>query len=173
MAAKKKTTVTVNPETIASTTQEQATPIVEEIRVSAPEEPETSAENVEIKGTASAEAATPVDVESKASAQTAPVTPVEVKQETEPAKKPKKADKASKPTASEAKKETQAVKLNRLMNIRKLPGMGSQIIGTRRRDTVLTVLEVLKNGWLKVSLENGKEAYVLYENGKYGELLMR
>ena len=51
--------------------------------------------------------------------------------------------------------------------------MGGQIIGTRRMDTVLTVLEVLKNGRLKVSLENGKEAYFLYENGKYGEVLMR
>ena len=173
MAARKKTTVTVNPKTASPAVQEQTTPIVEEIKVSTPKEPETSAENVEIKYPASAEAVTPVDAEIKASTHTEPATPVEAKQETEPAKKPKKADKASKPTASEAKKETQAVKLNRLMNIRKFPGMGGQIIGTRRKDTVLTVLEVLKNGWLKVTLEDGAEAFVLYENGKYGELFMR
>ena len=67
------------------------------------------------------------------------------------------------------KKPVQTVKLNRLMNIRKAPSLNADIICTKSRDTVLTIIEGQKNGWLKVSVD-GEEAYVLYENGKYGTI---
>ena len=36
-------------------------------------------------------------------------------------------------------------------------------------DGELTIIEGQKNGWIKVSVD-GEEAYVLYENGKYGAI---
>ena len=75
---------------------------------------------------------------------------------------------AEKPKPTQ-KKPAQTVKLNRLMNIRKAPSLNADIICTKSRDTVLTIIEGQKNGWLKVSVDS-EEAYVLYENGKYGTI---
>ena len=55
------------------------------------------------------------------------------------------------------------------MNILKDTILYAVIICTKSRDNVLTIIEWQKNGWLKVSVD-GEEAYVLYENGKYGTI---
>ena len=106
-----------------------------------------------------------------------PTAETATKAETETAVKPKVEapaeagnEKTPEKPKTTQKKPVQTVKLNRLMNIRKAPDLNADIICTKRRDTVLPVIEVRKDGWLKVSMDGG-EAYVLYESGKYGALI--
>lgn len=119
-------------------------PAVEAVDKPAVEAGQPTAERVE----------TPMETAAKVEAETT----AKAKAET-PAEKAKPAQ----------KKPVQTVKLNRLMNIRKAPSLDADIICTKSRDTVLTIIEGQKNGWLKVSVD-GEEAYVLYENGKYGTI---
>ena len=73
-------------------------------------------------------------------------------------------------TDNQPKSAQRSVVLNRLMNIRKGPGKVYPITTTKKAGTVLPVIEVMDNGWLRV-LFDGEEAYVLYNNGTYGRLI--
>lgn len=109
-----------------------------------------------------------VDTEQPTAEASEAPTETATKAEAETAAKAKAETPAEKPKPTQ-KKPVQTVKLNRLMNIRKAPSLDAGIICTKSRDTVLTIIEGQKNGWLKVSVD-GEEAYVLYENGKYGTI---
>ena len=60
--------------------------------------------------------------------------------------------------------KTEKYRLKALMNIRKRPGLDSDILGTKPADTVVRVLEV-EEGWLH--LADG--SYILFEDGRYAE----
>ena len=60
--------------------------------------------------------------------------------------------------------KTEKYRLKALMNVRKRPGLDSEILGTKPAGTVVRVLEV-EEGWLH--LIDG--SYILFEEGKYAE----
>ena len=60
--------------------------------------------------------------------------------------------------------KTEKYRLKALMNVRKRPGLDSDILGTKPADTVVRVLEV-EEGWLH--LADG--SYILFEDGRYAE----
>ena len=60
--------------------------------------------------------------------------------------------------------KTEKYRLKALLNIRKKPGLDSDILGTKPADTVVRVLEV-EEGWLH--LIDG--SYMLFEEEKYAE----
>ena len=60
--------------------------------------------------------------------------------------------------------KTEKYRLKALMNVRRKPGLDSDILGTKPADTVVRVLEV-EEGWLH--LIDG--SYILFEEGKYAE----
>ena len=62
--------------------------------------------------------------------------------------------------------KTKKYRLKALMNIRKKPGLESEILGTKPAGTVARVLGV-EEGWLH--LIDG--SYILFEEGKYAEEL--
>ena len=76
--------------------------------------------------------------------------------------------KESKVEEEEKAEEKREVRLKYLMNIRKAPSKSAPILTTLPAGTILTVLEQLPTGWLHVK---DPDAYVLYEDGKYGEIL--
>ena len=60
--------------------------------------------------------------------------------------------------------KTDKYRLKALMNVRKKPGLDSEILGTKPAGTVVRVLGV-EEGWLH--LIDG--SYILFEEGKYAE----
>lgn len=60
--------------------------------------------------------------------------------------------------------KTEKYRLKALMNVRKKPGLDSEILGTKPADTLVRVLGV-EEGWLH--LIDG--SYILFEEGKYAE----
>ena len=60
--------------------------------------------------------------------------------------------------------KTEKYRLKALMNVRKKPGLDSEILGTKPAGTVVRVLGV-EEGWLH--LTDG--SYILFEEGKYAE----
>ena len=105
-------------------------------------------------------------IETTAPVENEMVTPVEI--DTAEAAKETKAEKEAKTEVKTEEKTEEKVRLKYLMNIRKAPSKSAPILTTLPAGTILTVLEQLPTGWLHVADPN---AYVLYEDGKYGELL--
>ena len=60
--------------------------------------------------------------------------------------------------------KTEKYRLKALMNVRKRPGLDSEILGTKPAGTLVRVLKV-EEGWLH--LIDG--SYILFEEGKYAE----
>lgn len=72
---------------------------------------------------------------------------------------------AEEPKQIEVKEpKTEKYRLKALMNVRKKPGLDSEILGTKPAGTVVRVLGV-EEGWLY--LIDG--SYILFEEGKYAE----
>ena len=72
---------------------------------------------------------------------------------------------AEEPKQIEVKEpKTDKYRLKALMNVRKKPGLDSEILGTKPAGTVVRVLGV-EEGWLH--LIDG--SYILFEEGKYAE----
>ena len=72
---------------------------------------------------------------------------------------------AEEPKQIEVKEtKTERYRLKALMNVRKKPGLDSDILGTKPAGTVVRVLGV-EEGWLH--LIDG--SYILFEEGKYAE----
>ena len=113
---------------------------------------------------------TTTTVEPTISVENEMVTPVEVSTPQSPVEIDTAAEavKESKVEEEEKAEEKREVRLKYLMNIRKAPSKSAPILTTLPAGTILTVLEQLPTGWLHVADPN---AYVLYEDGKYGELL--
>ena len=74
------------------------------------------------------------------------------------------AEEPKQPEVEEPK--TEKYRLKALMNVRKRPGLDSEILGTKPTGTVVRVLKV-EDGWLH--LING--SFILYEDGRYAEKL--
>ena len=60
--------------------------------------------------------------------------------------------------------KTEKYRLKALMNVRKKPGLDSEILGTKPAGTVVRVLGI-EDGWL--NLADG--SYILFEDGRYAE----
>lgn len=72
---------------------------------------------------------------------------------------------AEEPKQIEVKEpKTEKYRLKALMNIRKKPGLDSDILGTKSAGTLVRVLKV-EDGWLH--LADG--SYILFEDGRYAE----
>ena len=72
---------------------------------------------------------------------------------------------AEEPRQIEVKEpKTEKYRLKALMNVRKKPGLDSEILGTKPAGTLVRVLGV-EEGWLH--LIDG--SYILFEEGKYAE----
>ena len=72
---------------------------------------------------------------------------------------------AEEPKQIEVKEpKTEKYRLKALMNVRRKPGLDSDILGTKPAGTLVRVLKV-EDGWLH--LADG--SYILFEEGKYAE----
>ena len=72
---------------------------------------------------------------------------------------------AEEPKQIEVKEpKTEKYRLKALMNVRKQPGLDSEILGTKPAGTVVRVLGI-EDGWL--NLADG--SYILFEDGRYAE----
>ena len=60
--------------------------------------------------------------------------------------------------------KTEKYRLKALMNVRRKPGLDSEILGTKPAGTLVRVLKV-EDGWLH--LADG--SYILFEDGRYAE----